>query len=391
MSLTTRSSSSPAEHRSAVPGTFRVLGDNGSLVWSEPVFRIHGFEPGDVVPSTALMLAHCHRDDRPALEAVLRVAPEPAAEGRSVRYRLLDAVGTERIVLAVLAPGVDPRHSGRPADGVPHRAATDGAPAGSEGVLQDGRTGQDGHARQDGHPDHDGHPGHAGGTGGRADGHAAQLLGLLVDLGAEIGATAARRADDMLAAAIASREVIDQAKGAAMLAYGLDGPAAFEFLRWHSEHLNVKVRSVAERLLAALPGRSVDADPRDVLDAALASLADVPAPSPDPVAPADRDGLPARLVVRHALEGRTVLVRLDGEVDAATAPTLVAGLADALRATPNRGQLVVDAADLDRLGPVAALHIARLRRRCDHAGVTLRLVPPDGRPEMRGGAARSSM
>jgi anti-anti-sigma regulatory factor len=369
MSLTTRSSSSPAEHRSAVPGTFRVLGDNGSLVWSEPVFRIHGFEPGDVVPSTALMLAHCHRDDRPALEAVLRVAPEPAAEGRSVRYRLLDAVGTERIVLAVLAPGVDPRHSGRPADGVPHRAATDGAPAGSEGVLQDGRTGQDGHAGQDGHPDHDGHPGHAGGTGGRADGHAAQLLGLLVDLGAEIGATAARRADDMLAAAIASREVIDQAKGAAMLAYGLDGPAAFEFLRWHSEHLNVKVRGVAE----------------------LASLADVPAPSPDPVAPADRDGLPARLVVRHALEGRTVLVRLDGEVDAATAPTLVAGLADALRATPNRGQLVVDAADLDRLGPVAALHIARLRRRCDHAGVTLRLVPPDGRPEMRGGAARSSM
>jgi anti-anti-sigma regulatory factor len=303
---------------------------------------MHGFEPGDVVPSTALMLAHCHRDDRPALEAVLRAAPEPAAEGRSVRYRLLDASGTERVVLAVLAPGVDPRHAG-------HVAAADG----------------------------------------RADGHATQLLGLLVDLGAEIGATAARRADDMLAAAIASREVIDQAKGAAMLAYGLDGPTAFEFLRWHSEHLNVKVRGVAERLLAALPGRRADADPRDVLDAALASLADAPAPLPDPAA--DHDGVPARLVVRHALEGRTVLVRLDGEVDAATAPTLVAGLADALRATPNRGQLVLDAAGLDRLGPVAALHIARLRRRCEHAGVALRIVPPDGRPEMRAAGTRSSM
>lgn len=339
MSLITRTSSSPAEHRSAAPGTFRLLGDNGSLAWSEPVFRMHGFEPGDVVPSTALMLAHCHRDDRPALEAVLRTIPEPdpapTTEGRSARYRLLDAAGTERVVLAALAPGTDPRHAGRP------------------------------------------------------DGHAGQPLGLLVDLGAEIGTTAARRADDMLAAAIASREVIDQAKGAAMLAYGLDGPAAFEVLRWHSEHLNVKVRGVAERLLAALPGRRADADPRDVLDAALASLSDVPAPSPGPAA--DDDGLPARLVAGHTLAGRTVTVRLDGEVDAATAPTLVAALAAALRATPPRGQLVVDAARLDRLGPVAGLHVARLRRRCEHAGITLRIVPPEGRPEMRAAGTRANM
>lgn len=330
MSHPTRSSTTPADQRgtTARPGTFHLLGDGEALTWSEPVFHLHGFVPGDVVPSTSLMLAHCHRDDRPALEAVLRAAPAPAggpADGRSVRYRLVDASGTERTVLAVLAPGIDPRHAARQQDG-------DGAPAGCD------------------------HAGHA--------------LGLLVDLGAEIGASAARRADDMLAAAIASREVIDQAKGAAMLAYGVDGPAAFELLRWHSEHLNVKVRTLAERLLDVLPRRRADADPRTALDAALAGLAAGAHPEPGP------DDLPATLDVRHVQEGRTVVVTLAGEADGSTAPALVTGLAAALRAVPPRGLLAVDGSGLRRPGPVAALYVGRLRRRCEQAGVTLRVVPP---------------
>ncbi|HYQ74648.1 MAG TPA: ANTAR domain-containing protein [Cellulomonas sp.] len=336
-----------------------MLGEGDSLAWSEPVYRLHGFEPGDVVPSTALMLAHCHRDDRAALEAVLRAAPVPGGDGSSVRYRLLDTAGTERSVLAVLAPGVDPRHAHRAADG-------------------DGRPEHDGHAVADG--------------GAHLDGRPAERLGLLIDLGAEIGATAARRADDMLAAAIASRELIDQAKGAAMLAYGLDGEAAFDFLRWHSEHLNVKVRGVAERLLRALPGRPADRDPRDVLDAALASLADAPGAIDGSAHGTDGTALPTSLTVRHAPEGRAVVVRLEGEVDAATAPTLVAGLSEALKAVPPRGTLVIDGSGLLRLGPVAALHIARLRRRAENAGVQLRIVPPaSNRPEMRGPGPGASM
>lgn len=364
MSLTPRPASGPAQPSPTAPGTFHVLGDGDALAWSEPVYRMHGFEPGDVVPSTALMLAHCHREDRPALEAVLRSAPVAGGDGSTVRYRLLDASGVERSVLAVLAPGVDPRHAHRPADGgTDHH---DGQPAGSP-AAQDGRS--------------------------------PERLGLLVDLGAEIGATAARRADDMLAAAIASREVIDQAKGAAMLAYGLDGAAAFDFLRWHSEHLNVKVRSVAERLLASLPGREADRDPRDVLDAALAGLADVAggAGAAGLGGGAGQPGaggrtLPATLVVRHAVEGRAVVVQLAGEVDAGTAPTLVAGLTDALRAVPPRGTLVLDASGLQRVGPVAALHVARLRRRAEHAGVQLRVVAPlSGRAEMREDVTGASM
>lgn len=101
-----------------------MLGEGDALAWSEPVYRLHGFEPGDVVPSAALMLAHCHRDDRAALEAVLRAAPVPGGDGSSVRYRLLDTAGVERSVLAVLAPGVDPRHAPRAADGDGHHSPT---------------------------------------------------------------------------------------------------------------------------------------------------------------------------------------------------------------------------------------------------------------------------
>jgi anti-anti-sigma regulatory factor len=146
----------------------------------------------------------------------------------------------------------------------------------------------------------------------------------------------------------------------------------------------VKVRGVAERLLQTLPGRPADRDPRDVLDAALASLAAVPGATDGAGRGADGPALPTSLTVRHAPEGRAVVVRLEGEVDAATAPTLVAGLSEALKAVPPRGTLVIDGSGLLRLGPVAALHIARLRRRAENAGVQLRIVPPaSGRPEMR--------
>ncbi|WP_454051481.1 ANTAR domain-containing protein [Cellulomonas sp. Marseille-Q8402] len=353
MSLTTRPSTPPAGQRSLAPGTFHLLGDGDALAWSEPVYRMHGFEPGEVVPSTALMLAHCHRDDRSALEAVLRAAPAeghdgPDGQGRSVRYRLLDTAGQERVVLAVLSPSADPSHGARH----DHRAPTEAVPVPVGGGSRQG---------------------------------------LLVDLGAEIGATAARRADDMLAAAIASREVIDQAKGVAMLAYGLDGEAAFEFLRWHSEHLNVKVRTLAERLLETLPARRGDGDPREILDAALAELGGVPGTAGGPPRGAGGTALPARLSVTHTTEGRTVVASLQGEVDGATAPALVSGLAEALRAVPARGTLVIDAARLAHLGPVAALHVGRLRRRAENAGVQLRVIPPSGRAEMREDGRGASM
>jgi hypothetical protein len=44
--------------------------------------------------------------------------------------------------------------------------------------------------------------------------------------------------------------VIEQAKGALMIAYGLDADQAFALLRWHSQHTNIKLRDIAAGLVA---------------------------------------------------------------------------------------------------------------------------------------------
>ncbi|MGN2639305.1 ANTAR domain-containing protein [Nocardia takedensis] len=52
---------------------------------------------------------------------------------------------------------------------------------------------------------------------------------------------------------IAAREAIEQAKGAVMLAYGLDATQAFALLRAASQDSNVKVRHLAAEVVTALP------------------------------------------------------------------------------------------------------------------------------------------
>ena len=42
--------------------TYSVVGDHWS--WSDGMYSLHGFERGDVTPSTAILLAHLHPDDR---------------------------------------------------------------------------------------------------------------------------------------------------------------------------------------------------------------------------------------------------------------------------------------------------------------------------------------
>jgi anti-anti-sigma regulatory factor len=212
---------------------------------------------------------------------------------------------------------------------------------------------------------------------------------VLADLSAEIDTAAALRADVMLAEAVASRSRIDQAKGALMLAYGLDEEAAFAVLRWHSEHLNIKIRTAAERLCAVLPHPG-DVDPRDRLDAVLAHGADLDSPAPGRARPGrGRPAVDRGLTVRRTPPGREVVVSVAGEVDASTVPGLMSGLHEALRAvrsTPDRpGVLVVDLSAVGRLGPLAGLHLGRLRRRCERAQVQLRLVAP-----APGGRARSA-
>jgi len=72
-------------------------------------------------------------------------------------------------------------------------------------------------------------------------------------LASQVAASLFRHRDlaEQMTEAMRSRAVIEQAKGMLMLALGLGDAEAFDLLREHSQRRNVKVRELAERLVAA--------------------------------------------------------------------------------------------------------------------------------------------
>lgn len=64
-------------------GSFRFLLADQRWEWSAEVARMHGYEPGNVVPTTELVLAHKHPDDKPdvavLIERVIREGQPSAA------------------------------------------------------------------------------------------------------------------------------------------------------------------------------------------------------------------------------------------------------------------------------------------------------------------------
>lgn len=155
--------------------------------WSDEVYRIYGFSPGEVVPTTELLMAHKHPDDiartQRALEAALRTG-----DPFSCRHRVVDARGAIRTVVAV-----------------------------GRGVVVDGKV--------------------------------VQLHGYLVDVTASLRQDIKAEADAAVRAATEHRSVIDQAKGALMLALGVDEEVAFALLAARSQAVNVKLRAVASALV----------------------------------------------------------------------------------------------------------------------------------------------
>jgi AmiR/NasT family two-component response regulator len=55
--------------------------------------------------------------------------------------------------------------------------------------------------------------------------------------------------------AMASRAVIEQAKGVLMGRHAIDETQAFEVLRRHSQNRNVKLRTLAAEIVAGVVGR----------------------------------------------------------------------------------------------------------------------------------------
>src|SRR6476646_11881754 len=152
--------------------------------WSTSLYTVHGFTPGEIVPTTALMLAHQHPEDR-ARAAQLIASAVTAGRPFSSRHRILDA---QRRIHTVVTIG----------DGI-----------------------------RDAH------------------GEIIKVSGYLIDVTDALhrDVEAATRMAVELSAA--TRATIEQAKGALMITHGLDEDEAFALLRWHSQHSNIKLRDIA--------------------------------------------------------------------------------------------------------------------------------------------------
>ena len=194
------------------------------------VYAIHGFHRGEVVPTTALLLSHAHAADRRQAGQVLRAC---LRDGKlfSLLYRIIDAAGQLRWALIA-----------------------------GEGAFDD------------------------------ADG-VTGIRGYLIDVTESQARARSREVATGLRKAMASRATIEQAKGALMLVYGLDAEAAFSLLSWQSQHSNIKLRDLAERLVAVVGGDAyASAAIRQRLDEIVYSL---PAGPVAPRPPASPNRLPA--------------------------------------------------------------------------------------------------
>lgn len=78
-------------------GRFRFYIEGQRWEWSDAVARMHGYEPGEVEPTTELLLKHKHPDDRDRVDAVL----ERVLNGKpfSSRHRIIDTAGRTRCVV----------------------------------------------------------------------------------------------------------------------------------------------------------------------------------------------------------------------------------------------------------------------------------------------------
>ena len=171
-------------------GWFRFYFADERWEWSEQVQRLHGYEPGTVVPTTQLVLSHKHPDDYVQVAATL---DEIRRTHRtfSTRHRIID---TRQVVHDVIVIG-DRLYD------------DDGDVVGTHGFYVD--VTQTGRARD-------------------------EMLSAAV---AEIAE---------------NRATIEQAKGMLMLIYRVTDESAFELLKWRSQETNVKLRMLADQVLCRL-------------------------------------------------------------------------------------------------------------------------------------------
>jgi fructose-specific component phosphotransferase system IIB-like protein len=169
-------------------GWFRFHFADERWEWSDWVQRLHGYDPGTVVPTTQLVLSHKHPDDYVEVAATL---DEIRRTHRtfSTRHRIIDTTSMVHDVIVI-----------------------------GDRLYDD-------------------------------NGDVIGTHGFYVDV-TETG----RRREELVSAAVAeiaeNRAVIEQAKGMLMLIYRISGESAFELLKWRSQETNVKLRVLADQMLA---------------------------------------------------------------------------------------------------------------------------------------------
>jgi hypothetical protein len=169
-------------------GEFRYVVDTDTWWWSDEVYRMHGFEPGDVVPTTPMILAHKHPQDRQRYAGALASASLHGGLFGSV-HRIIDAAGKHRVL------------------------ATTG-----EAHVAD-------------------------------DGSVIDITGHFADVTSAVRALAATEATHQIRAADEHRAVIDQATGVLVAATARPPSEAFALLREASMHSNTKLHTLAHRVV----------------------------------------------------------------------------------------------------------------------------------------------
>jgi hypothetical protein len=87
--------------RGSLPtGRFKVDVVTGRWWWSDETYRIYGFEPIEVDPTTATVLAHSHPEDMDRVQSLLEGA-QTTGEPFSTMHRIIDANGFDHVVLII--------------------------------------------------------------------------------------------------------------------------------------------------------------------------------------------------------------------------------------------------------------------------------------------------
>lgn len=100
-----------AAERLAQTGSWERVPSETALLWSDNMYRIFGFEPGEVQPTIETVIAHTHPDDRAHVADGVRQFSE-GGELRVLHYRITRRDGELRHLRTTLA--VTERRDGRP-------------------------------------------------------------------------------------------------------------------------------------------------------------------------------------------------------------------------------------------------------------------------------------